>query len=185
MRWRLRVRRASADRREQWLPRRAEGRRSLVAFSDDAPVSGRPVFPHSGAALRDTRRARGVKPEFGEDRRRAPRTIAWAPRELFSRARSRRSCPLRPFGLFDGAMTVRISLVALALVLFAAAGCGDDSDGSGGSTSTGGSGGATGGSGGATGGAAGSATGGSAGSATGVRPARELAAPRARPATRS
>ena len=63
-------------------------------------------------------------------------------------------------------MTVRSSLVALALVLFAAAGCGDDDDGGGGSTSTGGSGGATGGSGGATGGAAGSATGGSAGSAT-------------------
>jgi len=64
-------------------------------------------------------------------------------------------------------MTLRSSLVALALVLFAAAGCGDDDDGGGGSTSTGGSGGATGGSGGATGGSAGSATGGSAGSATG------------------
>ncbi|MBK8995044.1 MAG: hypothetical protein IPM35_04735 [Myxococcales bacterium] len=67
-------------------------------------------------------------------------------------------------------MTLRSSLVALALVLFAASGCGGDDDGSGGSTSTGGSGGATGGSGGAaggTGGSAGSATGGSAGSATG------------------
>lgn len=69
-------------------------------------------------------------------------------------------------------MTLRSSLVALALVLFAAAGCGGDDDGSGGSTSTGGSGGATGGSGGAAGGSGGVAgggggTGGSAGSATG------------------
>ncbi len=63
-------------------------------------------------------------------------------------------------------MTLRSSLVALALVLFAAAGCGGDDDGGGGSTSTGGSGGATGGSGGATGGSGG-ATGGSAGSSTG------------------
>ena len=63
-------------------------------------------------------------------------------------------------------MTLRSSLVALALVLFAAPGCGGDDDGGGGSTSTGGSGGATGGSGGATGGSGG-ATGGSAGSSTG------------------
>jgi hypothetical protein len=64
-------------------------------------------------------------------------------------------------------MTLRSSLVALALVLSAAAGCGNDDDGGGGSTSTGGTAGASGGSGGATGGAAGAATGGAAGAATG------------------
>ncbi|MCK6533546.1 MAG: hypothetical protein L6Q84_11300 [Polyangiaceae bacterium] len=64
---------------------------------------------------------------------------------------------------------LRSSFLALALVVFASAGCGGDDDGGGGSTSTGGSGGATGGSGGATGGSAGSggATGGSAGAGTG------------------